>query len=149
MNFNEEDKQKAELLIQRIVNAAKELAKLEEKAKKPKKPVQKELFEGPSLELARRLLNRILERKPDHKCPDIQAWAGEIDKMLRLDKRREKSIEKVIDYAQNHEFWKNNILSAVKLRKHFDRLEMEMNAPKKEQICEEETRKKIDKAMQM
>ena len=51
--------------------------------------------------------------------------------MLRHDKRKPEIIEKVILWCQGDDFWQNNILSTGKLRKQFDRLEMQMRKPKK------------------
>lgn len=74
--------------------------------------------------LSELLLNLILERKPDFKKPNLQSWAKDIDKMIRLDSRKPETIEKVIQWSQADDFWQNNILSADKLRKQFDKLEL-------------------------
>lgn len=76
--------------------------------------------------LSELLLDLILERKPDFHRPDVQRWAGEIDRMIRLDGRLPERIEAVVRWCQKDAFWANNILSTAKLRKHFDRLELEM-----------------------
>ena len=47
--------------------------------------------------------------------------------MLRIDKRKTERIEQVINWCQQDEFWKNNILSSEKLRIQFDKLELEMD----------------------
>jgi len=77
--------------------------------------------------LSELLLDAILERKPDFRRPDVQRWAGEIDRMIRLDSRTPERIEAVIRWCVRDPFWSNNILSTAKLRKHFDRLELEMD----------------------
>jgi hypothetical protein len=71
------------------------------------------------------LFDAILKRKPDFKKPNIQSWAKEMDLMLRVDKRDVDKIKLVIDWCQQDSFWQNNILSVSKLRKQFDRLELE------------------------
>jgi len=76
--------------------------------------------------LAELLLNSILARKEDFRRPDLRTWASEIDRMIRLDGRTPERIEAVIRWCQKDPFWSRNILSAAKLRKHFDRLELEM-----------------------
>ena len=81
--------------------------------------------------LASLLFQKIQERKPDYKEPNLQSWAKDIDLMLRIDKRKPEIIDKAILWCQVDDFWQNNILSAGKLRKQFDRLEMEMRKPKK------------------
>jgi len=76
------------------------------------------------------LLNLILERKPDYKKPDLQKWAVEIGRMIRIDRRKPDKIEQVIRFAQadtgngNWNGWQNNILSTSKLRGKFDKLEL-------------------------
>lgn len=84
------------------------------------------------LRLATLLWNKILDRKPDYKKPNLQKWAESIDKALRIDKRKPATIEKVIIWAQDNDFWQDNVLCTQKLRKQFDKLELEMNKdPKK------------------
>jgi len=46
--------------------------------------------------------------------------------MRERDKRDHDRIKKVMEFALNDDFWKYNILSMGKLRKQFDRLEMQM-----------------------
>jgi hypothetical protein len=78
--------------------------------------------------LAELLLQKILERKPNFKRPNLQTWAGSADRILRVDGRSAKSIENVIAWCQKDDFWQNNILSPEKLRKQFDQLELKMEA---------------------
>ena len=76
--------------------------------------------------LSELLLNKILERRPTYKKPNIQNWCKDIDKMIRIDKRYPVEIEKIINWCQNDSFWKNNILSMDKLRKQYDQLALKM-----------------------
>jgi hypothetical protein len=78
--------------------------------------------------LAKLLLDLILDRKPDFRRPNLQSWAKEIDRMIRLDRRTPERIEAVIRWAQSDLFWQNNILSASKLRGQFDQLELKMGS---------------------
>lgn len=78
--------------------------------------------------LASLLLQKIRERKPDFRKPNLKQWAKHIDAMIRIDKRKPETIEKVIIWCQADDFWQNNILSVEKLRKQFDRLELQKNA---------------------
>jgi len=84
--------------------------------------------------LSELLQTLILSRKPDFKKPNLQQWAKGIDKMIRIDKRKPDVIEKVIIWCQadcgdggKWEGWQNNILSTIKLREKFDKLELAMN----------------------
>jgi len=81
--------------------------------------------------LAKLLLDLILIRKPDYKKPNLQQWAVQIDRMIRLDSRKPGRIEAVIRWCQQDDFWQNNVLSTNKLRRHFDKLELTMQKSKK------------------
>lgn len=82
------------------------------------------------LDLSQFLWDLILERKPDHKKPDLQKWAVHIDQMIRIDKRDPDRIRDVIRWCQADDFWQDNILSTNKLRQHFDKLELAMQKKK-------------------
>ncbi|NLH40692.1 MAG: hypothetical protein GX448_02540 [Planctomycetes bacterium] len=72
------------------------------------------------------LLGSILESKPDFRRPSLERWARDMDRLLRLDGRTPERIEAVIRWCRTDPFWSANILSPASLRKHFDRLELEM-----------------------
>ena len=102
------------------------------KEKEKEKEEDKEYSQSSDeLRLATLLLNKILERKSDYKKPNLQKWAEDIDKAIRIDKRKPKTIEKVIVWVQGNDFWQDNILSTQKLRKQFDKLELEMDKDQK------------------
>jgi len=96
--------------------------------KKEKKEKKEKNYPADSVErrLAEVLLDLILEAKPDFRRPDLNRWAVEIDRMIRLDGRTPERIEAVIRWCRADAFWQSNILSTTKLRKHFDRLELQM-----------------------
>ena len=50
--------------------------------------------------------------------------------MIRLDKRNPNQIKVVIKWSQIDDFWQDNILSTVKLRKQFDQLVLKMKKEK-------------------
>lgn len=79
---------------------------------------------------ARKLLDEILKNKPDFKIPNLQKWADTFRLMNERDGRTWKTIGDVIVFATQDDFWRVNILSADKLRKQFDRLEMEKDKQK-------------------
>jgi len=86
-----------------------------------------------SVQLATRLYKWILHNKPNRKISSNwkETWSKDISLLNRIDGRDYKSIAKIIDFSQQHEFWKVNILSGAKLRKQFDRLEDEYSRTKK------------------
>lgn len=72
--------------------------------------------------LANELFELIQNNNPTVKQPNLQSWAGDIDRMIRLDKRSETQIQDVIQFSQADSFWQANILSAKKLREKYDQL---------------------------
>lgn len=96
-------------------------------------------------QLSELLLNKILERRPTLKKPDLKKWALCIDKMIRLDRRPVEEIEKVIEWCQNDEFWKNNILSTDKLRKQYDQLVLKMDCKKDDPY--EQVKKELERRL--
>ena len=57
----------------------------------------------------------------------IDEWAGEIEKLIRIDKKAPEIIRQVILWVKTpNNFWFQNIESGAKLRKHFERLYGEM-----------------------
>ena len=74
--------------------------------------------------LAERLKARILQNKPDRKLQTgwVERATQDIERMHRLDGREWKNILAAIEWSQQDDFWKQNILSGEKLRKHYDRM---------------------------
>lgn len=85
---------------------------------------EREVYTPDSLpyQLAELLLKKIIEHLPGYKPPDLQKWAKSMEAILRLDKRPPDEVKQVIIFAQADQFWRANILSTDKLRKHYDRL---------------------------
>lgn len=54
--------------------------------------------------------------------PDRQKWADGFDKILRIDGRAIEEIKAVLSWCQRDDFWQDNILSPVKLRKQYEQL---------------------------
>jgi len=79
------------------------------------------------IELATYLYSKILCNNSKAKEPNLNRWAAEIEVMERIDNRNIDDIKRIIDWCQADSFWHKNILSPKKLRKHFDRLELNNN----------------------
>lgn len=86
-----------------------------------------------ALRLSERLGNLIAGNNPnnrnlqaDRKRATVERWAGDIDKMIRLDHRTPEEIGAVIEWCQQDQFWSGNILSGAKLREQFDQLQPKM-----------------------
>jgi phage replication O-like protein O len=84
------------------------------------------------IELSKYLFSLIQDRNPKAKTPNFQAWAKEIDLMLRKDNRTEQEIRAAITWCQNDDFWFANILSTKKLRLKYDAL---VAAAQRERVC--------------
>jgi len=86
--------------------------------------------------IARSLMASIGSWKPDFAAiqpsraeKTATDWAKDIDKMLRLDKRKPEDVQAVIEWLPTHEgsngfAWRANILSGRKLRDQFDKLQI-------------------------
>jgi len=101
---------------------------------------EKYKFSGQDKILASYLKYLIKNNKPDYKFSNncVERWANEVRLMRERDKRDHDRIKKVMEFALNDDFWKYNILSMEKLRKQFDRLEMQMNKGKKKSFIDME-----------
>jgi predicted Fe-S protein YdhL (DUF1289 family) len=89
------------------------------------------LSDSDEFRLAELLFELIRQRNPEHKAPDLQAWARHIDLMIRVDGRAPERIEQVMRWAAKDSFWSKNILSTAKLREKFDALAMKMGGTSK------------------
>ena len=83
-------------------------------------------FETHHMKLAELFFKKIQENNPNAKQPNLESWASVFRLMMERDKRDGKEVQEMILYCQQHHFWFKNILSPDKLRKQFDRLQMEM-----------------------
>ncbi|MGF3113725.1 phage replisome organizer N-terminal domain-containing protein [Facklamia sp. P9177] len=81
--------------------------------------------------LSKFLLSLIKKRNPEHKEPNLQNWADDFRKLVELDKRDLSQVKNVVIWCQNNDFWQNTILSPAKVRKHYDKLVLQMNSPNK------------------
>ena len=93
------------------------------------------------MKLSTLLFDLVLNRNPNHKKPDINLWAIEMNKMIRIDKRSPEEIEKVIRWCQSDagdgtgkwKGWQNNILSIKKLREKYDVLNIKRKSVQQNQ----------------
>jgi hypothetical protein len=74
--------------------------------------------------LAQILRGHLLRNNPSARVTEsqVEKWAFEADRMVRLDGRTHAQIEELIDFSQKDDFWFANILSMGKLRQKFDQL---------------------------
>jgi hypothetical protein len=89
------------------------------------------------------LIRSIKEEMPNAKVPStdiaLDKWCDHIEKMIRLDKRTEDDVYKVLVFARTDPFWKINIRSTSKFREKYETLYLQMknknstSQPKKQQ----------------
>lgn len=84
----------------------------------PKKETDKK-----AKELAHLLYDLIKKNNPEwYVKPNWIVWSEDIEKINRLDGRSYESIEKMIHWTQNDDFWSQNIKSPYKLREKYNDL---------------------------
>lgn len=80
-------------------------------------------FNPQDIEMVDILVSLIQENNPEWQMRGrMEKWAEDINKIHRLDKRTYEQIKFMIQWVQNDSFWRQNILSASKLREKFNDL---------------------------
>jgi hypothetical protein len=90
--------------------------KEEDKDKKRKK------YTSDDLSVAEFIWSRILILNPNTKEPNLDNWADSVRLMREADSRTHDEIRSLFAWANQHHFWKANILGPDKLRSQFDQL---------------------------
>jgi hypothetical protein len=103
------------------------------------KPSLSEKYSDESIEilLSKYLFELMKKNNPKVKEPNFQNWAKNIDFILRIDRRSEEDVRKIIELSQMDNFWKSNILSTAKLREKFDQLYIKLNTNGKASGCKD------------
>lgn len=87
------------------------------------KPTKKYTFTADDERMVDLLVELIKRNYPDWQMiGSREQWADHINKLHRLDGRTYQQIEYMIKWVQHDDFWKQNILSAAKLRQKFNDL---------------------------
>lgn len=97
------------------------------KKEKKKESVALTVCDDPH-DVANYLLQKILNHQPTFKKPNINEWAKEIDRAIRIDGRSKEELMRCIDWIYSTpkgSFWISNILSGRKLREKFDTMKMQ------------------------
>lgn len=100
---------------------------LKETLKEKRRSETKYHFSELHLKLTDLLITLIKQNKSDRILGNNyrERWANDIRLTEEVDKRSIDRIKKVIEFSQRDSFWKQNILSGSKLRKQFDKLEIQ------------------------
>lgn len=96
-------------------------------------------------ELSIFLLQKLREKSPNFKEPNLAKWAQEMDLLLSKDNRSVPDVKRVIEWAtsQPGAFWATAVLSPTSLRKQFDRALLAMNAAQSKPACKEMSNKEV------
>ena len=78
--------------------------------------------DSPYLGLAKYLFAKVKENNSKAREPNFQNWADDIRKLVEIDGNTVEEVKEVIDWCQSDSFWKNNVMSASKLRNQFPKL---------------------------
>jgi len=84
-------------------------------------------FSDDDVILSKFIFSKIQEMNPNHKEPNFDKWADAIRLMRERDKRSHKDIQDLFIWANNDDFWADNILSPSKLREQWDKLTIKKN----------------------
>jgi len=79
-----------------------------------------------TLRLAAWIYNLVLDVVPGTKRPNWDGWERTLDLMIRIDKHTTKQIATVFKWANEDDFWCDNILSPKKLREKWPKLQKKM-----------------------
>ena len=126
---------------------------IEEDKKEDKKDIKKssKVFSDESIpyRLAFKLRGFIFSNNPESREPDLQKWALEFDRLINIDKKQPIQIYEVMEWSQNHKFWKTNILSPKKLREQYPTLLLQKQEEKpKKQTNVEKAMERVKLAQQ-
>ena len=112
------------LSLSSSLRLSKSLNKEKEKDQEKKRNVPNQI----DIDLTQLLINKILENDiRSSSCRKMteenqRTWIDDCRKLREIDERTPAEIKAIIEWCQNDNFWKANILSMGTLRKKFDRL---------------------------
>src|SRR5699024_7735075 len=115
------------------VTQKKQYADINKNDKNEKKKSLSHKYEPCDMENAQYLFSLMRENNPTVKEPNFDKWANELRLLRKRDKRTVSEIKRLIEWTQNDDFWKGNILSPSALRKQWDRLVLKVDSKPKQQ----------------
>lgn len=84
-------------------------------------------YTSDDLDFAEWFYSGLVVINPEHKRPDIEKWADVIRLIRTVNKKTYKEMSDLFVWVGNSEFWVSIILSPASLRKHWDKLTIQMN----------------------
>lgn len=88
-------------------------------------------------ELCKFFIEKIKEINPKFKDPNLGKWEKEFDCIIDRDKRDAHDLYAMITWVFSNPFWRTTCLSPSNLRKHYDRIYMQMQEDQVKKIAEE------------
>ncbi len=77
-------------------------------------------------QLANKLFGKISQNQ-NIKKPNLNSWADDIRKMIKIDKRSHSQVSNMIEWCTTDSFWSTVVLSAKKLRDKYDTMAAQAN----------------------
>jgi len=79
------------------------------------------------VEFSKWFYEKLVELNPKQKKPNFNKWADTVRLIRSVDKKSYQEMSDLFMWVNSDDFWKGNILSPIKLRKHWDMLVIRMN----------------------
>lgn len=79
-------------------------------------------YSADALKMANWLWQQVQSRYPYVNEPNIEQWADDIDKLVRVDKQPLDYIKLALLFSQQDTFWRQQVRSGANLRKHYEKL---------------------------
>jgi hypothetical protein len=88
-------------------------------------------------DLCKTFFEKIRERSPKFKEPNLKKWTQEFELLLERDNRPKDEVLGLIEWAGSHSFWRANCLSPGTFRKAYDRMLLQMQTDTEQKSAEE------------
>ena len=130
--LRDEDMRTGNIQIEEKSSSASEVNDRNISSAKKNLPVSTDYFEYKCAEF---IWNQVLKQYDKAKKPDLNRWAKEVSKMIRIDKRDEGEIRRILKFIYSpggDQFWQTVIQSPTGLRRNFDKIAIKANNASKQ-----------------
>lgn len=79
-------------------------------------------YSNDAFKMATWLAGQVMERYPYVNQPNVEQWADDIDKLVRIDKQPLANVKIALLFSQQDKFWRQQVRSGANLRKHYEKL---------------------------
>ena len=117
LNYMERNQHDYELMCEIRLIASKAIKAINDSKKSSKVAIK---IPVEAMQIALDMYSKVLERYPHYQGRvNVESWGKDIDLINRKDGHDYQSIEEVMEWSQEDDFWSQNIRSGSNLRKHF------------------------------